>query len=244
MSILLEVCVDSAESARNAKLGGADRLEVCSALALGGTTPSSGLIEYCVADLQMPVMMMIRPHDGGFVYSDDDIKVMVAEIEVAKSMGVQGVVFGALQNDPSKRGRLTIHMGQCRTLVEAAAELETTFHRAFDVVADPLAAFESLRSLGVTRLLTSGQATTAVEGAELIRELVSLDSDVNILAGAGVRPENAREVIDLTGVCEIHASASRCAEATNVQSGEVSFGDTRRISDSQLVREIKLCLNS
>lgn len=244
MSILLEVCVDSAASAKNAKLGGADRLEVCAALALGGTTPSFGLVEFCVADLQMPVMMMVRPHDGGFEYSDDDIDLMLTEIEVAKSIGVQGVVFGALQSDPANHGRLAIHLDQCRTLVEAADELETTFHRAFDVVADPLEAFDSLQSLGVTRLLTSGQAATAFEGAELIQRLVSLDSDVSILAGAGVRPDNVRDVIERTGVREVHASASRPIGATNVQSGDVSFGDARRISDSQLVQEIKLCLNS
>lgn len=244
MSMLLEVCVDSAASARNAKLGGADRLEVCSALALGGTTPSFGLVEYCVADLQMPVMMMIRPHDGGFEYSDDDMDVMLTEIEVAKSIGVQGIVFGALTSEPNSSDRLTIHMEQCRTLVDAAEQMETTFHRAFDIVADPLAEFENLKSLGVTRLLTSGQAATALEGAELIRKLVSLESSVSILAGAGVRPENAREVIEQAGVGEIHASASRPVEATNVQHGEVSFGEARRISDSQLVQEIKLCLNS
>ena len=244
MSVLLEVCVDSAASARNAKVGGADRLEVCSALALGGATPSFGLVEYCVADLQMPVMMMIRPHDGGFEYSEDDIDVMLTEIEVAKSLGVQGIVFGALKSQPTNGGELSIHMEQCRTLIDAAEQLETTFHRAFDIVADPLAAFENLQSLGVTRLLTSGQAATAIEGAELISKLVSFESSVRILAGAGVRPENARKVIELTGIREIHASASRPIDAKNVQQGEVSFGQGRRISNSQLVQEIKLCLNS
>ena len=157
VSILLEVCIDSISSAKAAKEGGANRLEVCSSLAGGGTTPSFGLVEHCAIDLEMPVMMMIRPHDGNFVYNKDDLDAMLTDIEVAKSIGAQGVVFGALTPN------LELDLAVTKTLVETADELEVTFHRAFDVVRDPLATLAKLEELGVKRVLTSGQKATAME---------------------------------------------------------------------------------
>ena len=215
-----------------AKTGGADRLEVCSSLALGGTTPSYGLVKQCVADLQAPVMMMIRPHDGGFVYSDNDLDTMLNDIEIAKSIGVQGVVFGALNEDR------TINVAQCRMLVEAAGGIETTFHRAFDIVPDPLAAVRQLQEFGVSRILTSGQAPTAPQGGNLIRELASSQSEVAILAGAGVRPANVAQLLTQTGVREVHSSASAsCQDAQ--KSEHIQFGETRTTVDVDIVRALK-----
>ncbi|APZ95911.1 copper homeostasis protein CutC [Fuerstiella marisgermanici] len=232
MPVLIEVCIDSFASAAAAKAGGADRLEVCSALAIGGTTPSFGLVEQCVADLQMPVMMMIRPHDGGFVYDNDHIETMLGDIEVAKSIGVQGIVFGVLTV------QRTIDHQACQRLLDAAENLETTFHRAFDLIPDPLAALHQLESLGINRVLTSGQQSTALAGAGLIRELTDQASSLTVMAGAGVTAENARQVVEQTGVQEIHASASGLATDEQSQ-GEICFGTQRRITCAEKVRAIK-----
>lgn len=232
MSILLEVCIDSIASAIAAKDGGADRLEVCSALAIGGTTPSFGLVEQCVADLQMPVVMMIRPHDGGFIYENDDVETMLTDIEVAKSIGVQGIVFGALTN------QRTLDENVCEQLIEAADDLEITFHRAFDVVIDPLDALDRLESLGVTRILTSGQQATASAGTQLIQSLTERSKKLKVLAGAGINAENACQLVQETGVQELHASASVLTPETQDQ-GNVSFGAQRRVTCRHKVRAIK-----
>ena len=232
MTILLEVCIDSIASANAAKQGGADRLEVCGPLASGGTTPSFGLVEQCVADLQMPVMMMIRPHDGGFHYDDDDIDTMLTDIEVAKSIGVQGVVFGCLTADRE------IDRPRCQALLDAAESLESTFHRAFDVTTDPLASFDLIQELGFSRLLTSGHRATARDGATLIGELVRRSTGTSILAGAGVKPENVADLIADTGVREVHASAS-VTHASAQQNQFVSFGDHRRVCDAEIVKRLK-----
>lgn len=232
MRILLEVCIDSIASAIAAKQGGADRLEVCGPLGSGGTTPSFGLVEQCVADLQLPVMMMIRPHDGGFCYDDNDIDTMLTDIEVAKSIGVKGVVFGCLTND------LEIDRVRCQILLDAAESLESTFHRAFDVTVDPLASFDQIQELGFSRLLTSGQRATAQDGATLIGELVRRSTTTTILAGAGVKPENVAELISHTGVREVHASAAVAHDSAQ-QNQYVSFGEQRRICDAAIVEQLK-----
>lgn len=232
MTVLLEICIDSIASAKAAKRGGADRLEVCSALALGGTTPSFGLLEQCVTDLQMPSMMMIRPHDGNFVYDADHLETMLTDIEVAKSTGAQGVVFGCLTAEGE------IDLESCQRLIDACDGLETTFHRAFDVVPNPLEAFRQLQEIGFDRLLTSGQQPSALEGASLIRQLVDESTTTTILAGAGVSAATVEDLVRQTGVCEVHASASIAVDAA--QSGaQVSFGAARRETDETLVASIK-----
>ena len=232
MSILLEVCVDSFASAQAAKVGGADRLEVCSALAVGGTTPNFGLVEQCVADLQMPVMMMIRPHDGGFVYDNDHFETMLTNIEVAKSLGVQGIVFGALTADMVVDGEL------CKRVLEAADTLETTFHRAFDIVPDPFGTLAELENMGFDRVLTSGQQASAMAGATLLKSLTEAANRISVLAGAGVNASNAKELVQQTGVSEIHASASVAGDEEQSK-GDVRFGGQRRVTCSDKVREIK-----
>ena len=232
LSILLEVCVDSFASAVAAKAGGADRLEVCSALAAGGTTPSLGFVQQCVAELEMPVMMIIRPHDGGFVYDREHTETMLRDIHLAKSLGIKGVVFGALTH------KQTIDRETCQRLIEAAGSLETTFHRAFDIVPDPVTSLLELESLGFNRVLTSGQQETAIAGAHLIRRLVDEATVLKIVAGAGVNPRNACHLIEQTGVQEVHASAS--VAAMDDQSSEaVSFGAQRRLTCADQVRAIK-----
>lgn len=237
MSVLLEVCVDSITSAKAAKEGGADRLEVCSALSAGGTTPSFGLVEQCVADLQMNVMMMIRPHEGGFAYTEDEMETMLTDIEVAKSIGVQGVVFGSLTIDRR------VHVEQCRRLVEAAETMETTFHRAFDVAVDPFAAIHDIQDLGFSRVLTSGQQASALKGKSLIRELVSTADRTIILAGAGIDAGNVWQLVGETGVSEVHASASKAIGQCQSH-GSISFGKQRRITSADKVRAIKAAIST
>lgn len=230
--ILVEICIDSVQSAIAAQHGGADRLEVCGPLATGGTTPSHGLVRACREQTWLPVMMMIRPHDGGFVYDEDDVKTMLHDIEVAKKLEVQGVVFGALTPD------LAIDVLTTARLIEAAKPLQITFHRAFDVSADPMRYVHELINLGVDRILTSGQAATAPEGAALLRTLVEEAAGrLTILAGSGVTAANAASLVSSTGVREIHASASKPQQVT-VSNGDVTFGKNRRQTDAKLVRDL------
>lgn len=235
MSILLEICIDSLESAFAAKKGGADRLEVCSSLAAEGTTPSYGLVKQCVDEVQLPVMMMIRPHDGGFVYSKEDIDAMLWDIEIAHAVGVQGVVFGVLTNSRN------IHLEHCQRLLKAADSLETTFHRAFDIVENPIAAFDEIVSMGFDRLLTSGQESTAEEGIPLIRKLSNrADGRIIVLPGAGVDSLNARQIVSASGVKELHSMA---AELACGQAGDqVAFGTNRHVTSVEVVRAIKQSL--
>lgn len=200
----LEICVDRVDSAAAAIAGGADRLEVCGALSLGGISPSWGLVERCVELSGGAVMMMVRPHAGGFTYADDDWGAIEADVRAAQRLGVRGVVFGALDAERRIDRELT------RRFVELARPLEVTFHRAFDLAAEPERALEALIELRVDRLLTSGQAPSAYEGRELLRRLqTQAFGRLTIIAGAGVSGENAGELLAATGVSELHGSASQ-----------------------------------
>jgi copper homeostasis protein len=197
----LEICIETIASAIAAKNGGADRLEVCGSLALGGITPGLGLVERCVALGGIGVMMMVRPHSGSFCYSEDELGTMRREIQTAKELGVQGVVFGALAADGN------VDREGCARLIDFARPLEATFHRAFDLSVDPMASLDDLLDLGFDRLLTSGQAKTAGEGADLIRAMVQRAGDrLSIVVGGGVRPETIGDLLS-TGAREFHASA-------------------------------------
>ena len=178
--ILVEACVDSVDSAIAAERGGAHRLELCDALVDGGTTPSAGMIAAVKAAVSIPVFVIIRPRGGGFVYSDAEADVMRRDAEVAGTLGADGIVVGALQPDARVDVRRT------RALIDAARGLSVTFHRAFDLVRDRYEALDVLASAGVTRVLTSGGALTALLGADK-----SLDRQAGHLAcpvaGVGIR---------------------------------------------------------
>lgn len=234
MSALLEVCVDGMESALAAQAGGADRLELCASLSAEGTTPSHGLIAQCQSQLSIPLMVMIRPHDGDFSYSEDDLQVMLRDIRIAKSLGVQGIVTGVLRDGYVDRAA-------CARLREAAAPLEATFHRAFDVVEDPMSSLEEIIDLGFDRILTSGQQATVEEGLDLLRALQRSAGDrITMLAGSGVRPENVSRIVVESGVREVHASASIPVDAPGPST--VTFGANRRITCAETVRAIKQAL--
>jgi copper homeostasis protein len=197
-----EVCVDSIAGIRAAREVGAERVELCANLLEGGTTPSLGtiLVARKVADIKLHVM--IRPRGGDFLYDEDEIDTMEADIASAKSAGVDGVVFGVLARD----GR--VDRDTTERLITRARPASVTFHRAFDMTPEPLIALETLIELGVDRILTSGQEPTANEGAERIAELIKAAVDrVIVMPGGGITPRNVARVAAISGASEIHFAA-------------------------------------
>jgi copper homeostasis protein len=200
--VILEVCVDTPAGLAAAIKGGADRIELCAALALQGLTPAPGLIAQA-AEAAIPVYPMIRPRQGDFQYGPADLDAMRRDIDAVRAAGLAGVVIGA--NRPS--GELDVEA--LAMLVGHAAGLGVTLHRAFDLVPDPAAALETAVELGFERILTSGAAQTAMAGAGLIADLVAqAGGRIAILAGGGVNPANVAELVARTGVREVHGSCS------------------------------------
>ncbi|GAA4637272.1 copper homeostasis protein CutC [Actinoallomurus vinaceus] len=200
-----EICLDSADGVAAAAEAGADRVELCAALFEGGITPSIGMIEQAVAAAagRIKVHVIIRPRGGDFVYTPAEAEVMLRDIAAVKAGGADGVVIGALTPDAD------IDTELCARLVEAARPLSVTFHRAYDVTRDPEAAFEDVVALGVDRLLTSGAAPSALEGADLIARLVQKAAGrIVILAAGGINERTAARVAEQTGTEEMHFTAS------------------------------------
>jgi copper homeostasis protein len=197
--ILIEVCVDSAASAIATQRGGAKRIELCSNLLEGGVTPSAGLIEQVRAETSIGLQVMIRPRGGDFCYTPEEFETMRRDITFAKKLGADGVVLGIL--DP--HGNVDIE--RTRELVELARPLNVTFHRAFDMSADLPRALEDICATGVDRLLTSGGEQSALQAVDKIGQLVqAARGRVVIMAGGGIRSDNAVSIIESTGVREIH----------------------------------------
>jgi copper homeostasis protein len=180
---------------------------LCADLAVGGTTPDVALVSAVLDRVDVPVFVMIRPRGGSFVYTPAELTAMRRSIDTARDQGARGVVFGVLD------ARNAIDIAATDSLVGAADGLEVTFHRAFDRVPDQSDALEALIDLGVDRVLTSGGAADALAGADRLRDLVEqADDRIVILAGAGVREHNAGEIVERTGVREVHARAERNVE--------------------------------
>jgi copper homeostasis protein len=199
--MILEVCIESAESAIASEEGGANRVELCDNLMEGGTTPSAGMVALTLERVSIPVMMMIRPRGGDFLYTDLEFEIMLRDIKEAKRLGVHGVVFGLLTPD----GR--IDKARTATLIEASRPLSVTVHRAFDMTVDPIEALENLIELGVDRVLTSGQEPSTDKGINLITELVKrADNRIIILPGCGINEDNIAELVSKTGVKECHVT--------------------------------------
>ena len=198
-----EICANGVESCIAAQEGGADRVELCAGIPEGGTTPSYGEIKKAREVLQGTLLhVIIRPRGGDFLYSSLELERMEADIDIARELGVDGVVFGCLNADGS------IDMEANRCLLEHAKGLNTTFHRAFDRCNDPVKVLEQLIELGFDRVLTSGQRPTATEGTGLLRRLHELaDGRIIILAGCGVNEENIKSLQAQPGVHEFHFSA-------------------------------------
>ena len=197
----VEICSNSLASARNALQGGATRIELCRRLEVGGLTPSYSDILSC-ADLSgLRIHVLVRPRAGDFCYSPAEVEEMMASVEMCRRMGAAAVVVGFLDS----KGHVDVEL--TRRFVRLAAPMEVTFHRAFDEARqEPLEALRAVCEAGCHRLLTSGQRPTALEGAAVIRQLVEADLPIKILAGSGVTPDNVRQLIEATGVTEVHGS--------------------------------------
>jgi copper homeostasis protein len=199
--LILEVCVDSVDSAIAAQRGGAHRIELCSNLLDGGVTPSAGLIAAVRRALSIELYVMIRPRGGDFSYSSDEVEVMERDIQVAKDRGANGIVLGALRVDGA------VDVERTRQFVDSSAPLGVTFHRAFDMSADLFRSLRDVREAGVRRVLTSGGKQTAVEGAEVLASLVKASGGATaIIAGSGIDESNIVALIEKTGVHQVHAT--------------------------------------
>ena len=233
--ILLEVAVTSADEARVAEEAGADRLELCSALELGGVTPSLGTFLAVREAVAIPVYVLLRPRSGGFVYSLREWESLKRDAEWFASHGADGLVFGALTADGY------VDDSRCAELL-ALSKGRAVFHRAFDFVPDRLAALEVLIGLGFERVLTSGGAATALEGKAEIASLVrAARGRIEILPGSGIRPHNVEELLRETGCTQVHASlrntVHRASGALARQMGQQST------TDASLVRAMREALD-
>ena len=205
---LVEACCDSVQTARAAQDFGAGRVELCGP-GDGGTTPSHGLIARCRDILRIPLHVMIRPHAGGFIYTDDELSVMAGDILVAKSLGVDGIVTGPMET------ATTIHREQLAQLIALARPMKVAFHRAFDLTTNAHSSLEVLLAAGVDYVLTSGHANTALEGADMLRHLQErADDRLTVLAGGRIRGPNVRALVARSNVHEVHA---RCTDPTIVR---------------------------
>lgn len=228
--MILEICANSFESALVAQQGGADRIELCVDLSVGGLSPSHDLIEKVISELNIPVHVLIRPRAGDFIYTVPEIDLMLNDISYCKNVGCAGIVSGVLTSEKE------IDRESTEKLIIASKGMEFTFHRAYDLVVDPKRSLESLIELGVTRLLSSGQQPKAVEGIELLKELKFLsEKQLEIMPGSGINNENAL-LFKEAGFESLHTSAIK---RDHEQSSD-SFFDTgvEGISDVNMIKEI------
>ena len=212
MTVLVEGCVEGLADSQAAARGGADRLELCANLAVGGTTPTIEVIRAVKGRVFIPVFVMARPRGGSYVYNAAEIDATHRDIEAVIAAGADGVVVGPLTAGQE------IDVASLRGFVAKAGSVPVTFHRAFDQVGDPATALEILIDAGVQRVLTAGGKGTALEGADVLKMLVDQARDrIAIMAGGKVRGHNAREILARTGVHELHA---RC-ESNAAQIAEI-----------------------
>jgi copper homeostasis protein len=240
--ILLEICCGSAEDAIEAAAGGADRVELCSALFLGGLTPSLGSLLQVKAQTKIPVIAMNRPRQAGFCYTPAEFAVMERDAELLLQNGADGIVFGILNTDG------TIDVKRTRAIRDRIGKRQAVFHRAFDVTPDPFRALEELIDLGITRVLASGQKNSAPEGAELIRQLVErADGRIAVLPGAGITVDNVRLLLDRTGCTQVHLTAfGEKQDSSTLGNAEIYFGvpngpeeSKYELTDRSYVRRMK-----
>ena len=200
--MIIEICANSFESAQAAELAGANRIELCTELSVGGLTPSHGLIEKVISELNIPAHVFIRPRSGNFTYSNEEFDVMLRDISYCKKLGCAGIVSGFLTTENK------IDLEKTKQLIGASEGMEFTFHRAFDWVENPLEELKKLMALKVNRLLFSGQKPTAIEGISLLKELQILSkSKIEIMPGGGINIENAMKFKE-ANFKSIHFSAT------------------------------------
>jgi len=239
MSIALEICVDNPQGLSSAVEGGADRIELCAALDFGGFTPAPGLVAQAV-HAAIPVYAMIRPRAGNFCYSNLDEQAMMADIDAVRAAGLAGIVVGAAKEsgalDTAMLYRLLCH----------AQGLKATLHRVFDLTPDPMTALRQAIDLGFERILTSGQALSAMDGIAMLEKLVCAAGDqISIMPGSGVHAENAVAILQKTGAQEIHASCRVVEAETDERCISYHFAPpSRRETSVAGVRVLKQLLDS
>lgn len=238
MRTLLEICVDDAAGVDTAVAGGANRIELCSALELGGLTPSPALLHYAVTT-GLPVHPMIRPRAGDYVLQDGDVAFMIAEIAFALNAGAAGIVIGAQMPDG------TLDRDALAVFRDVVRDAKIVLHRAIDLTPDPVAATETACTLGYDHILSSGGAPTAPEGvATLARMVKQANGRLSVMAGSGVGPANVAQLIADTGVREVHGSASRFGPAPDAAIVRLGFAfGPRRITDLETVRSLRAAID-
>ena len=238
MNFKLEVCVDSLESAINAQEGGAHRIELCNSLFEGGTTPSSGTIISVRNNLSIDLHVIIRPRGGDFLYTDPEYDIMRRDIEICGEYGVNGIVIGILMEDGE------IDVERTAKLIDLAKPMTATFHRAFDMCADPLRGLQDVISTGASRLLTAGHTNSAFEGMELIRRLIKKSGKkIIVMPGSGINETNIQKIAGNTGAKEFHLSGKKAVESGMIfRRDEINIGYTpgysKQITDIQKIKNI------
>ena len=201
MNFIIEIATSDFLTTKSAVEGGADRIELCTNLAEGGTTPSYAHIKKCREAFDILIYPIIRPRGGDFLYTKDEFEIMMNDVKLCKELGCGGIVIGLLNMDG------TIDVARTSELIELAYPLEVTFHRAFDRCKDPFGAMEQLIEIGCQRILTSGQKPSVVDGVDLVAELnKKADDRIIIMPGSGVRKGNIKMLADKTGCVEFHSS--------------------------------------
>lgn len=237
--ITLEVIATSVQDCVVAEANGAQRIELCMALELGGLTPSLGLMLEARQATRLPILAIVRPRPGGFVYDDVECATMVHDARLLLDAGADGIVFGALTRDGA------IDRARCASLLAVAAGRPVTFHRAFDFTTDPAASLDLLVSLGVTRILTSGHAPSAEAGMEQIARLVRrARGHIYIMPGGGVCEANVAEIVGTTGCTEVHASLSARSDPLYTPGGVrleggAGIDGSHRLLDGDRVRRMR-----
>ena len=235
MNYRLEICAFNLASALIAQQAGADRIEFCAGREEGGTTPSAGAIRTAREHLHIALYPIIRPRGGDFLYSDEEYRSMIRDIEYCKQVGCNGVVFGILQADGS------VDKPRCARLAEVAYPLGVTFHRAFDWSSNPFEAMETIIGIGCERILTSGRRPTAEEGAGLLDQLIrEADERIVIMPGSGVRSGNIGMLAEKTGASEFHTSA-RILKASAMRFVNAAMKETQDhvMADIDEIRKIR-----
>lgn len=205
---LLECATDSVESALAAEAGGADRLELCANLIIGGTTPTLALYDEVRSHSDIPLFILIRPRFGDFLYTDYEANVICREIEMFQKAGAEGVVIGSLNKDGSLNAE---HM---KRFIDSAKDMSVTLHRAFDMCADPFETLKQAKELGVNTILTSGQAPSSLEGIDLYEKLIEkANGEISILAGGGIKASTIEKLLKQTSLTAFHMSGKIVVES-------------------------------
>lgn len=227
---LIEICANSVESVRIAAAGGAYRVELCGAMLEGGTTPSYGQIYLARKVDGIKLHVIIRPRGGDFLYTEEEMEIMLHDIDIAKQVGVDGIVIGCLTANGE------IDEEKNRRLIERASGLSVTFHRAFDMCKNPEEALEVLIKLGVSRVLTSGQCANAVEGIPNLKKLIQQAAGrIIIMPGCGINENNISKLIDETGTNEFHMSLRKSVDSQMIyRNPNVAMGGQVSVNEYQI----------